>query len=179
MKPLTAPGSHHLTAAIGWLELGNPLEAKEELERIAPEFHAHPDVLEVRWGICYAAKDFRGCYDIGAALVNQAPDRPSGWLHRSAGLHWLNRSREAYDLLQPALGRFPDAWAIHYDMACYACVLGNLSEARTLLKKAFQLGENTSFRQTLKGALTQPKTVKQLALEDPDLAGLQMAADEI
>jgi DNA polymerase III alpha subunit (gram-positive type) len=51
MKKLQSPDSHHLQAAIGWLELGNHLEANEELERIAPTLRVHPDVLEIRWEI--------------------------------------------------------------------------------------------------------------------------------
>ena len=41
----------HLTAAQGWLELGNHEEAFEELEQIDAPLRGHPDVLEVRWGI--------------------------------------------------------------------------------------------------------------------------------
>ena len=48
MKPLTPPDSFHLKAAEGWFELGNHLEANEELEKIAPKLRVHPDVLEIR-----------------------------------------------------------------------------------------------------------------------------------
>ena len=41
----------HLTAAQGWLELGNHEEAFEELEQIDAPLRGHPDVLEVRWDI--------------------------------------------------------------------------------------------------------------------------------
>jgi hypothetical protein len=46
-------------------------------------------------------------------------------------------------------------------MSCYACVLGNLDEARTRLAKAFELVEKA-----------QAKNVKLLALDDPDLERL-------
>ena len=42
MKSLDSPNNHHLSAAIGWLELGNWQEANEELEKIAPALRAHP-----------------------------------------------------------------------------------------------------------------------------------------
>jgi hypothetical protein len=48
MKPLEPPDSLHLQAAQGWLELGSHIEANEELEKIAPQLRAHPDVLKVR-----------------------------------------------------------------------------------------------------------------------------------
>ena len=48
MKPLQPPDSMHLTAAQGWLELGNHEEAFEELEQIDAPLRGHLDVLEVR-----------------------------------------------------------------------------------------------------------------------------------
>ena len=49
MNQLEAPDSTHLEAAQGWLDLGNHLEANEELERIEAKNRAHPNVLQVRW----------------------------------------------------------------------------------------------------------------------------------
>ena len=37
MKPLEPPDSFHLLAAQGWLELGNHVEANEELDKITPQ----------------------------------------------------------------------------------------------------------------------------------------------
>jgi tetratricopeptide (TPR) repeat protein len=172
MKPLEPPDSHHLSAALGWLELGNHLEAYEELEKIAPKLRAHPDVLEICWGIHYLAQKWEACFDTGSALVNVAPGRSQSWRHRSASLHYMKRSQEAYDLLLPALDTFPDDWSIHYDMACYACVLGNHQEARARLERAFELGEKVSFQRVRKGALAASQRIKEMALEDPDLEPL-------
>ena len=52
MKPIEPPDAFHLSAAVGWLMLGNPDEAEEELGNITPGLRIHPDVLEVRWQIC-------------------------------------------------------------------------------------------------------------------------------
>jgi hypothetical protein len=41
--PLPHPDEHHLNAAEGWLELGNHLEANEELEKIEAFIRPHPD----------------------------------------------------------------------------------------------------------------------------------------
>jgi hypothetical protein len=51
MNSLDAPDSMHLLAAIGWLELGNCVEAKAELDKIAPRFHSAPEVLYLRCAI--------------------------------------------------------------------------------------------------------------------------------
>ncbi|MDB6018136.1 MAG: hypothetical protein JWR19_2625 [Pedosphaera sp.] len=83
MNPLTPPNTHHLIAAQGWLELGNPVEANEELEKITPALRAHPNVLEIRWQIYAKTKKWEACVDLGNALVNATPDLPESWIHRS------------------------------------------------------------------------------------------------
>lgn len=55
------PNTHYLQAAVGWIELGNYLEANEELERITPQVRAHPDVLTARWQIYAHAKKLTWC----------------------------------------------------------------------------------------------------------------------
>jgi tetratricopeptide (TPR) repeat protein len=172
MKPLQPPDSHHLKAAQGWLELGNQIEANEELEQITPELRHHPAVLELRWAIYYAAKKWDVCSDIARSLVELAPDRADYWRNRAASVHFMGRSKEAYDLLFPALEKFPDDWSIHYDMACYACVLGNLKEAWTRLEKALDLSDLIQFSKWEPKKISNAKSVKLLALEDPDLEQL-------
>ena len=44
MKALTNAECFHVEAAEGWLMLGNPLEAHEELEHISGESVYHPAV---------------------------------------------------------------------------------------------------------------------------------------
>ena len=73
----------HLEAAQGWFELGNHLEANEELENITPKNRAHPAVLEIRWQIYAKAKKWDAALDIASALIQQVPEHPLGWVHRS------------------------------------------------------------------------------------------------
>lgn len=150
------PDSHHLNAARGWLELGNQFEANEELEKIAPPLRAHPDVLELRWQIYAKARKWDACVDIGEALVKTAPGIPQGWIHRSYALHELKRTQEAADKLEPAADLFSDVWMIRYNLACYACQLGDQKDAWEWLEDAFDLA-------------VHDKKVKLMALEDPDL----------
>ncbi len=48
MNALSPADHHHLQAAEGWLGLGCPLEAGQELEQITPPLQAHPAVLALR-----------------------------------------------------------------------------------------------------------------------------------
>src|ERR1039458_7463689 len=108
MKALQPPDSLHLEAAQGWFELGNHLEANEELENITAENRAHPAVLEVRWQIYAKAKKWKGAMDIASALVQLVPEHPLGWVHRSYCLHAMNRTEEARDNLLRVVDKFPD-----------------------------------------------------------------------
>jgi tetratricopeptide (TPR) repeat protein len=156
-KPLRPPDSFHLQAAIGWLELGNPLEANDELEKITPELRAHPDVLEVRLEIYARTKKWDMCLDIAGAIIKLAPDRPEGWIQRSFALHELHRSQEAFDELMPAADKFPKVWTVPYNLACYCAQTGRLEECKLWFEKAMRIDE---------------KTVKQAAVDDPDLKPL-------
>jgi tetratricopeptide (TPR) repeat protein len=158
MKPLEPPDTIHLLAAQGWLELGNHIEANEELENIAPQLRAHPDVLKVRWEVYAAAKKWEATLDIAAALIQLDPDDPLGWVHRSYALHELRRTAEARDNLLRVVDRFPISATMRYNLACYECQLGRLEQAKQWLEKAFALGD--------------ARKMKLAALDDPDLQPL-------
>ena len=77
-------------------------------------------------------------------------------------LHRLKRTQEAYDQLKPALDQFSEVELPWYNLACYACVLGNKEEAKELLDKAIELGGDD---------------VKLRALKDEDLLGVWGGGD--
>ncbi len=80
MKPLEPPDSHCLSAAIGWLGLGNVAEASVELEKIAPQFQSHPDVLAVRFDIHAAAGKWDAAAEIAGTLTRLEPKEPGAWI---------------------------------------------------------------------------------------------------
>lgn len=158
MNPLSQSDLHHLSAAQGWDELGNSVESAAELEQIAPEARTHPDVLDVRWGICAKEQKWTACVEIGFSLVNLAPELPNSWIHRSFALHELKRTQEAFDNLLPAAEKFPGgAWQIPYNLSCYCSVLGRFDEAQAWFKKAM---------------LIDDKAVHRAGTDDPDLKPL-------
>jgi tetratricopeptide (TPR) repeat protein len=154
-RPLEHPDSLHFQSAIGWLELGNHLEANEELEQIRPQWRAHPDVLALRWQIYRKAGKYEVCLDLSTTLYQVNP-RELTWVVLHAQSHYhLKRYQEAYDLLVQAVASNPHNWSAHYDLACYACLLGRLEEAQKLLHRAMELGDEN--------------LVRTIALDDPDL----------
>lgn len=155
MNDLEPPDSHHLHAAVGWLELANWQEANEELEKIAPTLRAHPDVLEVRCAIYAKAERWSVVLDIAKAIITLAPERAFGWIHSANALHHLKRTEEARHTLVGILNRFRNDWLVRFNLACYECQLGNQAAAWACLAEAFELGD--------------AKAVKLLALNAYDL----------
>ncbi len=160
MHTLEPPDTHYLSGAIGWLELGNPAEARAELARVSPAQHEHPDVLEVHWSIAAEAKCWDEALKVAQALLRRAPDRSSGWLHQAYALRRIpgGSVQKASEALLPAFDKFPKELTIPFNLACYACQLGQLDAARDWLQRAI--------------AVAGKEKIKQMALEDSDLQPL-------
>lgn len=165
MKELELDDRRHLNAAEGWLELGNVLEANEELERITPEMRAHPDVLCLRWQVHAEAKKWEMAAEVARGISNIVPDSPFGWLHWAYSLHELKRTKEAYEVVNSVVAKFPDEYMMRYNLACYSCQLGKLKEAMAWLEKAIDLAGK--------------KDIRTMALDDPDLEPLWRDIGEI
>jgi len=160
MQTLEPPDTHFLSAAVGWLELGNAHEAKGELEKISPTLGEHPDVLEVRWLVHAQEKNWNDGLAIARTLVATAPDRASGWLHQAYAIRRASDGglQAAWDALVPAFKMFPREATIPYNLSCYACQMGQLDEARLWLDRAIHVSTK--------------ERIKIMALSDADLEPL-------
>ena len=158
---LNQPDAFHLRAAVGWLELGNPAEAGEEIARISGNAIAHPDVLEVRWQICAATQSWDAAAPVAEELVAAAPKRVSGWIHRAYAIRRAANGglQKAWDALLPAAKLFPKDPLIAYNLACYAAQFARLDEAWDWFQKAISLTDDLD-------------AMKQMALADRDLEQL-------
>lgn len=161
LKSLEPPDSLHLKAAEGWLELGNQLEANEELEKISPQLRVHPAVLVLRWQIYAKEQKWEACGDIARAMIQLAPSQPVGWVHLANSLRRIEGRgiHSAWEALLPIAGKFPKSWNIPYNLACYAAQMQQFNTAEDWLKKAFGIAKTT-------GSYDK---VRLLALNDPDL----------
>jgi tetratricopeptide (TPR) repeat protein len=134
------------------------VEANVELELVAPELRAHPDVLKTRWKIYAEADQWEAALLIATTLVQAVPDDPDGWIGRSFALHEMKRTAEARDYLLQVIDKFPKISVMRYNLACYECQLGSLEKARDWLGKAFKVGD--------------AKAIRRIALDDRDLEPL-------
>src|SRR5712671_8100729 len=139
MHELKPPDTHHFNAAMGWFELGNQTEAIAELARISVANRSHPDVLELTWRILAAERKWAEALEVSRELIRMDPENPSGWVHQSYSLHELKRTTEALTVLVPVVEKFPGFSTIPYNLACYACQLGDLKQARRWLAKAIEI----------------------------------------
>lgn len=112
----------------------------------------------MRFRVYSEAKHWELALVVAETLVELLPEDPHAWIHRSFALHELKRMKEAQELLLPALEKFKREPLIAYNLACYACQLGNQDRAKELLALAYERGD--------------PKEIKLMALNDPDLGPL-------
>lgn len=161
MKALEPPDSHYVSAATGWLELGNAHEAAAELAPVSPALAQHPAVLEIWYGIHAHARRWDLASETASTLARATPDDPQAWTK----LAYATRRKPggglppAKEILAVARQRFPSEVLIAYNLACYECQLGNLPQARDLLREAFKLGDAAQ--------------LKRMSLRDPDLEPLR------
>jgi thioredoxin-like negative regulator of GroEL len=151
---LSQSDKRHLEAAEGWLELGNHLEADAELDNITASLRAHPDVLEMRWKVYAKAKKWEMCLTIAETLADVVPRRPTSWLLLAATLKSMNELEDAYETLVEVVDELPDNAAIPFQLACYACDLGDLEEALRWVEETFKRDDS---KQMKLDALKQPE----------------------
>lgn len=154
------PDTFYLSAAAGWLGLGNWKEALAELDKISPAARSHPEVAQARYGVCASAGQWDSAAEIAAALLERFPADPQVWISAA----YATRRKpgggieQAKDILLRARRRFPKEAIIAYNLACYECQLNRLEEALQWLDRAFECGS--------------PAAIRDLALRDDDLKPL-------
>ena len=153
MHKLEPPDTHHLLAAIGWMELGNMAEAKAELAHVSAAEQEHPDVLEVRWLFAAQEKRWEEGLQLAQTLLRRVPDECNGWLHQAYALRRISGGslQKAWDALLPAAKKFPKEPIIAFNLACYACQMGELQTARQWLKRAERIAGKEKIRKMALG----------------------------
>lgn len=160
MMKLQPPDTHALSAALGWLELGNPRESLAELDGISAANQSHPGVLEVRWVVLAELQDWAAAERVALRLIEVVPENVTGWLHRAYALRRRPGGglAPAWAALLPVAEKFPEQPLVAFNLACYACQLRDLPAARHWLAQA----------ERISGA----KAIREQALADSDLAAL-------
>ena len=164
MKDLQPPDSLHLQAAEGWFELGNHLEANEELENITAENRAHPAVLEVRWQIYAKAKRWDACIEIARTLTELVPTDVNNWVHLAYSTRQAKDGglEPAVVILTGTVDKFPKNPLICYYLACYTAQQKKLVVSKTWWDKAMDIAIANGWQQK----------IRLMAIDDPELEPL-------
>jgi tetratricopeptide (TPR) repeat protein len=164
---LTFEDARHAQASEGWLVLGDLQEAKDELDQVSPKGQQHPFVMEVRWRLNSAARNWEACLEISEALVKMNPGESQHWILLAYAKRRSSAGglEAAHEVLINSQKTFPDEPLIAFNLACYNAQLGKLDTARDWLNSALSLGKaiNSGFE----------KELKAMSLEDPDLEPLR------
>jgi tetratricopeptide (TPR) repeat protein len=146
----------HLIAASGYLELGMVEDAAAEIEEIAPEDKMRQEVVMLRVEIYRSAKKWDAMAALANYLVEKFPDEPGGWLDWAWAVRREKSVEDALPIMRQAAAKFDTMPLVHYNLACYECLMGDMQVATKHLKHAFALD----------------KKFKLIALDDPDLEAL-------
>ncbi len=128
-----------ITAAQGYIELGMPLEANEELEQIDADQRSHTEVLALRVKIYLALKKWDLMQTVAKRLSLIEPDDPQWTVSWAYATRRAESMEAARIILVNAVERLPNVAIFHYNLACYECLLGNLETAKSRLKRTFDL----------------------------------------
>ena len=150
------PFDRHLQAAQGYLELGLPLEAHEELEEIEPELRHLSEVLAIKVPIFRALRAWRLMEAVAKELCIRQFDVPEWQLALAEAVCHERSMQEALQVLVQAAMRFPEEARIFYTLARYQSQLGYLDAARGRLADAVKLDP----------------VLREMAHSEPDLAPL-------
>jgi len=151
------PHSRHLEYASGYLALGLLDEASDELEMIEGDDRMSADVMRLRVDLYHQAKQWDLLLAVARALARLVPEDEQGWISWAFALRELNRVSEAQEVLLKAEPKHgPSSAVLHYNLACYACLLGNMEEAKSRLSTACKMDAES----------------KVDALDDPDLKAM-------
>ena len=139
---LAAADRKRLEAADGFLALGLPMEAHDELESIAPEARHLAEVLEVRLGIFETLERWELLQTVAATLAKRDPHNLRAILALATAERRQGRQDEARRVLSAGItansGRNGELWIA---LACMECEAGNLDRAKEAVRRAIDTDE--------------------------------------
>jgi tetratricopeptide (TPR) repeat protein len=129
----------HLLAAEGYVELGMPLEADAELERIDSDARHLPSVLVIRLQIYQSLANWELMQAVASKLAKNDPDEVQWAVSWAYATRRAESTDAARRILLHALERHPGAAILHFNLGCYECQLGDAEAAKRWLGDAFRI----------------------------------------
>jgi tetratricopeptide (TPR) repeat protein len=132
-------------------------QAREELAKISAEDRDAPAALDANLAILYASENWQELEEAARTSIQTNPEQIQGWLSLAFAMRRTAGVAVAKETLLAVDHRFGDVTGIlHFNLACYHCLLSETDEAIARIRRALKLDPN----------------LKALALEDDDLKPL-------
>lgn len=147
-----------IRAASGWLELGLPDDALEELDALEGDEREDRKVLELKLSAEMAKENWKGGAETAVKLCRMAVDEADFFLSAAFCLHETGETEEARNWLLRGPEVLSEMPVYHYNMACYLWNLEEKERARNHLRKAIEMDESFG----------------DAAKEDRDLVGMEL-----
>lgn len=158
-----SPLHWRLERAEGFLLLNMSAAARAELDALPPEVRDSVPARVAWLQVAMAEQDWAQAAALAGRLRAEEPLRPEFWIWEAYARRRHESVAAARAVLEQARQAFPRVGVLAYNLACYACVEGDLAQARPLLCEAFQLAPHLA----------------EDAGEDEDLRALWAELDEL
>ena len=128
-----------LRRTYGWLELGCPNEASEELEQLPDTLHSTREVLKLKCNILSTARNWTDLRVLSSTSAMYFPHEPAFAEDWAWAEHKQGRTADAYSILKHAAKKYQKTWRTAYFLACFAYALKKVREATEWLTLALLL----------------------------------------
>jgi len=131
--------SHTLRRAHGWLELGCPGEALNQLDELPDSLHASKEVLKLKCKILSSWNKWLELGGLSETAYRYFPSEPAFAEEWAWAEHKQGRTDDAYLILLEASKNTETTWRTAYFLACFAHSLKQTQDAAQWLGHAFLL----------------------------------------
>ena len=146
-----------LTSALGWFDLGNYVEAFNELDNLPPEHRASVEALELRCRIYRKLDRWRELEMVAEGCFVSSEAKLTFGCHWAWALLKQGRVQEARAVLDKV--PYTCAPELLFTAACILCAVGELELARSLISDAISFS-------------IDPDAMKLRALGQPELESI-------
>jgi Flp pilus assembly protein TadD len=148
-----------LSHARGYLGLGMAEEAAAELAQVPATAAQETEVLELRALVLQEQEQWPALVETARQLVLRRPSEAGWWISWAYATRRSRSLEAAETILLEAERTHAQEATIQFNLGCYACLRGDLTEARRRIGRAVALD----------------KSFREAAASDPDLARLREA----
>jgi hypothetical protein len=134
--PLSDTDQLHLNTAAGFLQIGEPMDAWNELEMITPLNRAKTEVLTVRLAVCRALKMWELAEEIARTLIRREPHNVMHVVALAEVMGKREGPVAAAAVYEFAIDRFPDFAPLRVSLAVELVKAGQIEDAKRVVKKA-------------------------------------------